>query len=71
MLIFKIAINRLGASDDSALCIFLLEILSQKAGIGVRVITADDDKTIEVELLSIGKRVCELLRCLNLVTAGA
>lgn len=48
MLILEIAINSLGAANNTALGILALEVLGKKASIGVRVITTNNNETIKV-----------------------
>ena len=69
MLVLEIAIDSLGAANNTALGILTLEVFGKKASIGVRVITTDNNETIKVKCLSVGERACELLRGLNLMTS--
>ena len=71
MLILKVTVDSLGASNDLALGLVLGEVLGQEARVSVRVVTADHDKTVEIERLRIRQRASKLLRGLNLVTTRA
>ena len=69
VLVFQVAINCLGTSNDLALGLLLGEVLSQEAGIGVRVVATDHNKSVKIELDSVFEGAGKLLRGLNLVTA--
>ena len=71
MLVLEITIDSLGAANDFAFRIVFHEVFSEKARIGIGVITSNDDETVEVKGLGVRERASELLRCFNLVTSGA
>lgn len=71
MLILKVTVDSLWASNDLAFGLVLLEILCQQACIGVRVIATNYNKTIEIKGLRICQRAGKLLRGLNLVSSRA
>jgi len=71
VLVLQITIDGLRAANNLALSFVLREVFGKEASIRVRIVTADDNKTVEVESLRVLERASELLRGLNLVTSGA
>jgi len=69
VLVLQVTVDGLGAADNLALGLLAREVLGEQASVRVGVITANHNKAIKVELDCIVKRVCELLRRLNLVTS--
>lgn len=69
--ILQIAIDGFGDTDDSCLNIVGEEILSEDSGVGVRVVAANHDKAIEVEVFSRGSGPLKLLRSFDFGAARA
>ena len=53
MFILQVTVDGLRATNDNGLSLVLSKVLTEKASIGVRVITSDDAETIEVELSAV------------------
>ena len=69
MLVLQVTVDGLGAAYNLALGLLAREVLGEQASVRVGVVAANHNKAIKVELDCIVKRVCELLRRLNLVTS--
>ena len=71
MLVFEIAVDRLGAADDNCLGLVDCEVLSKNASVGVRVVASDDDKSVKVKGCAVLQRVFFVNSTLNLVPSSA
>lgn len=71
MLVFKITINSLWGSNNSAFGVVLCEVFSKKASVGVGVVATNDNDTIQVKGFAVLEGVFKLLRRLNLVSSRA
>ena len=70
VLVLQVAVNGLGSADHARAAVVLREVLRQQAGVGVRVIAADDDQPVQLEALAVLHGLLELLGGLDLVAAG-
>ena len=70
VLVLEVTVDGLGAANDFAFSLLAGEVLSEKTGIGVGVIAANHNESIEVEFLGIAQGIGKLLGGLDLVSSG-
>jgi len=71
VLVLQITIDGLGAADNSDGAVVGLKVFGQQAGVGIGVITSDDDQTVQFKGLAVSQRALELFGSFNLVSSRA
>jgi len=69
VLILEIAIDGFWTADHVGIAVILLKVLCQDTGIGVGIISPDDDESIQVQVFADQKGGLHLLRGFDLMSS--